>query len=126
MSQDRFNLRSLYLYAVCLVTLLISIFSLTQMVRHGAELVYPDPYSVSSPVQVAGPGKEVPSEVEQKRAAESSRRWSILGLVSSASTLLVAAPVYVYHWRRVQRDRDSASRSGAETASNTPNPESIA
>lgn len=113
---DRFNLRSLYLYAVCLVTLLISLFSLTQMVRHAVELAYPDPYSYSVPVPDEALGDSDKNDAaaarqksEEERGRAASRRWAILGLVSSGTTLAVAAPVYLYHWRRVQRDRREVS-----------------
>ncbi len=42
-TQDRWGVRSLYLYLVCLVTLVMAIFAAVQMVRSGVELLYPAP-----------------------------------------------------------------------------------
>lgn len=101
-AQDRWGVRSLYLYLVCLVTLVMAIFAAVQMVRSGVELLYPAPgyYDV-------GPGDRLDAAEERRRreaARASERRQAILGLVGSGATLAIAGPVYVYHWRRVQQE----------------------
>jgi len=40
---ERFTLRNMYLYLVCLITLVISIFAAVQVVRNVVELAYPSP-----------------------------------------------------------------------------------
>lgn len=104
MHADRFSLRALYLYSVCLITLLINIFAITGTVRAGVELVWPDPYQQ---VEVADPvsGELVTNRIDQALAEESRHRWAVLNLLGSVSLLAIAAPTYLYHWRRVQRDR---------------------
>ena len=110
MSQERLSLRNLYLYLVCLITLVISIFAAVNLVRSTVELLYPDPgyYGYVEPVKVEGengPGITRAEERRQREAAQdSARRSAVLGLVGSATTLLIAGPVYVYHWRRVQME----------------------
>jgi len=106
MTTNRFNLRSLYLYAVCLATLLISLFSLTQLVRGTVELLYPDPYAVAiEPTVIDGEDKNVATrKAEEERGRAASRRWAILSLASAGTTLLIAAPTYRYHWRLAQAD----------------------
>lgn len=104
---EGFTLRNLYLYLVCLVTLIISIFAAVSLVRSAVELVYPDPgYVVSEPFVEGGPRKS--SEAERRRQEEaarvSQRRQAVLGLVGASTTLLIAGPLYVYHWRRVQKE----------------------
>ena len=42
-AQDRLTLRNVYLYLVCLITLVVSIFAAVQLVRSVVGLVYPDP-----------------------------------------------------------------------------------
>lgn len=42
-AQDRTNLRSGYLYLVCLITLVMVIFAAVNGVRNVVELAYPDP-----------------------------------------------------------------------------------
>jgi hypothetical protein len=106
---DRFTLRNLYLYVVCLVTLLIAIFAAVNLVRSTVELVYPDPLQYG-PV---APGEEIdPAErVRQEQAVEDSqRRNAVLGLVGSGTFLLIAVPTYAYHWRRIQYERPPRRR----------------
>lgn len=112
--QDRLTLRNLYLYLVCLVTLIISIFAAVNLVRGAVELLYPDPgyYGFD-----AGKEPGLSAEEQQRReqaARDSQRRQAVLGLVGSGTLLLIAGPVYVYHWRRVQTERPSKSPQPAE------------
>lgn len=105
---ERFSLRSLYLYAVCFATLLITIFAGVNLVRNAVEVVYPDPMRYpASPPAVPGGGEVDPEVVErQERAArESQRRDAVLGLVTSGTLLVIAVPTYIYHWRRIQAER---------------------
>jgi hypothetical protein len=109
---DRFTLRNLYLYVVCLVTLLIAIFAAVNLVRSTVELVYPDPF-LYGPV---APGEDIdPAErVRQEQAVEDSqRRNAVLGLVGSGTFLLIAVPTYAYHWRRIQYERPPRRRPEA-------------
>ena len=107
---DRFTLRNLYLYVVCLVTLLIAIFAAVNLVRSTVELVYPDPFRFDLPV---APGEEIdPAERERQEQAieDSQRRDAVLGLVGSGTFLLIAVPTYAYHWRRIQYERPPRRR----------------
>lgn len=103
--QERLSLRSLYLYLVCLVTLVISIFASVSVVRAAVGLAYPEPAYYAVPL-VKEPGV---SEEEQRRAVQAARdaqrRQGVLDLVGSGTLLLLAGPLYVYHWRRVQAER---------------------
>lgn len=104
MAEPHWNPRNLYLYLVCLVTLVISIFAAVNLVRSAVELAYPDPgVRVLEP---AGNGTP-PEEAERQRqvATDSQRRFAVLGLVGSGTTLLITGPLYVYHWRRIERER---------------------
>ena len=104
---DRRSLRELYLYLVCLVTLVISLFAAVRLVGSAVELAYPDPQARSW--YDAGPSGNDLEAAERERQEElsrqSQRRSAILSLVSAGTTLLVAGPVYGYHWRRVQSER---------------------
>jgi hypothetical protein len=105
---SRWSLRNIYLYLVCLITLIMLIVSAVNVVRSVVELVYPDP--AASLERLPAPevaGEEVDEEYleEQRQAqADSSRRWSILSLVTSATMILVAGPLYLYHWRKIEAD----------------------
>lgn len=104
---ERFSLRSLYLYTVCLATLLISIFSVSSAVRSSVDLAYPDPY-MEMPVPV---GDDLTADEIELRERDlelsrrAQRRYAVLDLIRSTTLVLVAAPAYFYHWRRAQRDR---------------------
>jgi uncharacterized membrane protein len=114
--QERLTLRNMYLYLVCLITLIISIFAAVNLVRSTTELLYPDPgYYGAEPIIRDADGTTV-SEEERERLAQaardSQRRQAVLGLVTSATTLLIAVPVYVYHWRRIQTELPVRATSG--------------
>jgi hypothetical protein len=103
--QERLTLRNLYLYLVCLITLVISIFAAVSLVRSTVELLYPDPGYYG----YKGPGAEPGISVEDQRrqeevARDSQRRQTVLNLVGSGTMLLIAGPLYAYHWRRVQTE----------------------
>lgn len=110
---DRASLRSVYLYLICLVTLVISIFAAVSVVRNAVELAYPDPgyhgyYEPAySPDGKAEPLDEQERERREQRAEQSQRRSAVVGLVGSSAMLLIAGPVYLYHWRRVQAEQTS-------------------
>jgi hypothetical protein len=103
-TRDRFLLRNIYLYLVCLISLVITIFAAVNLVSAIVQLVYPDPgYYLYAPAHESGVD---PAEQAAREAAalESANRQAVLSLVSAGTMLLIAVPVYLYHWRRVQRE----------------------
>ena len=119
--QDRLTLRNVYLYLVCLITLVVSIFAAVQLVRSTVALAYPDPgyygYYPDPAAPGGGPGK-AELDRQEELARDSQRRQAVLELVGSATTLLIAGPLYVYHWRRVQAELPA--RTGPDTAGPAP------
>lgn len=119
---DRVTVRNLYLYLVCLVTLVVSLFAAVQLVRSTVGLLYPDPagyYGYEPYYAPPIPGEEspgAPSEADRERqeelARDSARRQSVLDVVGSGTTLLIAGPLYVYHWRRVQSELPRSAQPG--------------
>lgn len=107
MAQDRWSLRNIYLYLVCLITLIMVIVGSVGLVRGVVELVYPDPY-VSGYMErpIEGKGEDGMSDEEwerqQKLGADSSRRYAILSLVGNGALVLIAGPLYFYHWRKIE------------------------
>lgn len=104
-AQERLTLRNLYLYLVCLFTLVISIFAAVNLVRGTVELLYPDPgyYGYESIARDSAITEEE-ARRQEEAARDSQRRQSVLGLVGAGTTLLFAGPIYLYHWRRVQKE----------------------
>ena len=114
---DRLTLRNLYLYLVCLITLVIAVFAAVSLVRNAVALAYPDPgyygYYGEFP-EGEGPSEEEIARQEEA-ARDSQRRNDVLQLVGAATTLLIAGPLYVYHWRRVQSDLPSRAATEEPT-----------
>jgi len=101
---DRLNLRNAYLYLVCLITLVVSLFAAVQLVRSAVGIVYPDPGYYGYYPEPGVAVDEADVDRQQELAEDSQRRQEVLELVGSATTLLIAGPLYVYHWRRVQSE----------------------
>ncbi len=109
MSADRFTLRNLYLYVVCLITLVITIFAGVFLVRNVVALVYPEPKAYYFPDDM----RPEQRERQEKLLEESERRGTILSLVTNGTLLLISVPTYVYHWRQVQSARPGRRRTDA-------------
>lgn len=116
--QERWTLRNLYLYLVCLITLVISIFAAVGLVRGAVELLYPDPGYFGFEVPRDGEVSEEEQRRQEELARDSQRRQAVLGLVGSGTTLVIAGPLYLYHWRRVQSELSLRGQqpAGSETA----------
>ncbi len=119
---DRVTVRNLYLYLVCLVTLVVSLFAAVQLVRNSVGLLYPDPggwYGYYAPLEdPAGGLSEEERQRQEELSRDSQRRQSVLDVVGAGATLLIAGPLYVYHWRRVQAElpaRGQADPAGVGT-----------
>ncbi|HVE74183.1 MAG TPA: hypothetical protein VNA30_03710 [Mycobacteriales bacterium] len=113
--------RSLYLYVVCLVALVMSIFAAVGVARSVVELLYPEPgssypiYAPEGPALAPGSSQPAPRrpsqeeiEREEERQRDFQRRQGVLGLVGNGTMLLIAGPAYLYHWRRVREETAAA------------------
>jgi hypothetical protein len=120
MAQDRWSLRNIYLYLVCLITLIMVIVGTVGVVRGVVELAYPDPYAGGfgeRPVDAKGEPaiSEEEWELQQNLARESSRRYAILQLVGNGALVLIAGPLYVYHWRKIEVEHAEKPQSTPAT-----------
>jgi hypothetical protein len=93
--------RSLYLYAVSLITLLVCLFTVINLINRGLDFFVPDqgyvdPYAVQN-------GSKVDPEIIKQANIDQNRRNAIRGMTSSIVTLLVTVPVYLYHWKMVRK-----------------------
>ncbi len=105
MAKDRWSLRNIYLYLVCLITLIMVIFSVVNVVRATVELVYPDPgYFYEIPIEKGGTSELTQEQIDRQneQQRQQSQRQAILSLVGGAALLIVAGPLYVYHWRKIE------------------------
>jgi len=112
MAKDRWSLRNIYMYLVCLITLIMVIVAAVGVVRSAVELAYPDPYSygITSPVDEKGQATmtEEQLQAEQDAQARSAQRYAVLNLVGNVAMLLIAGPLYIYHWRKIETEHIEA------------------
>ena len=93
--------RSLYLYAISLITLLICIFTVINLINQGLNLIVPDAGYVDPYASQNDP--KIDPEVIKQANIDQNQRNAIRGITSSLVTLLVTVPVYLYHWRMVRK-----------------------
>ena len=93
--------RSLYLYAVSLITLLVCLFTVITLINRGLDLVVPDTGYVDPYAAQNNP--KIDPEVIKQANIDQNRRNAIRGITSSLVTLLVTIPVYLYHWKMVRK-----------------------
>jgi hypothetical protein len=99
LQQPRIDWRSLYLYAVCLITLMVCLFSLVSLIRSGINVAYPDPPYLD----VYNPAPKVDSAVVAAQIEDQNRRQAVKSMVDAFTTLIIAGPLYLYHWRLVRK-----------------------
>jgi hypothetical protein len=97
--QPKIDWRSLYLYAVCLITLMVCLFSLVSLIRSGINVAYPDPAYVD-PYATA---PKVDSAVIAAQLKDQNQRQAVKSMVDAFTTLIIAGPLYLYHWRLVRK-----------------------
>ncbi|MHB0877193.1 MAG: hypothetical protein ACYC5O_14240 [Anaerolineae bacterium] len=105
--KNTWSLRNVYLYVVCLITLVMVIFASVSFVRAVVGLIYPDPgYYNLMPRSIDGTSDYDPADLEraQQNQRDQSMRQVVLSLVGNGAMLLLAGPLYVYHWRKIERE----------------------
>ena len=101
--EDRIDWYSLYIYAVCLVTLLTCLFSLVSVVRGIVDALWPDP-GYFDPYSVPKDSALSPDQIKEN-LTENNHRQALKGIVNSLTTLSIAGPIYLMHWRLAKRSR---------------------
>jgi len=97
--QPKIDWRSLYLYAVCLITLMVCLFSLVSLIRSGVNVAYPDPAYVD-PYATA---PKVNSAVVAAQLKDQNQRQAVKSMIDALTTLIIAGPLYLYHWRLARK-----------------------
>ena len=102
-SVDKFDWHSLYVYAICLITVLICLFALVGLVRSVVDAVWPDPgyfdpYSVPKDSTLS-------AEQIRKNLTDQNQRQAMKSIVNSLTTLMIAGPIYFYHWKLARKNR---------------------
>jgi hypothetical protein len=91
--------RSLYLYAVCLITLLVVLFSTVALINAIMNAVFPDPAFVD----VYANPESAPSADLLAQQEENNQIRAIKNIFSTFTTIAIAAPLYLYHWRQTKK-----------------------
>jgi hypothetical protein len=118
----RFSASQLYFYLVCFIMLITVIVGLTNLVRAGIEVFLPvsgegifykdiprpAPFNENFSYQNSKlPSSLIEREIEaqqtyqQAQQKTNSLRQAIQQLFRGLSQVLIAFPVYLYHWRRI-------------------------
>lgn len=117
------DIRRTYYYLVCFATLLMMIIGSVQVVQSTLDLVMPEEYYRPTPMEMyqrhERPGVEQSeppfsreelqemSEEEAERMERQARRRALRSLLGNLALVLIAAPVYMYHWKKVRADEQN-------------------
>ena len=97
--QPKIDWRSLYLYAVCLITLMVCLFSLVSLIRSGVNIAYPDPAYIDP--YAAEP--KVNSAAVAAQLKDQNQRQAVKSMIDALTTLIIAGPLYLDHWRLARK-----------------------
>ncbi len=91
--------RSLYLYAVCLITLLVVLFSTVALINAIMNAVFPDP----AYVDIYAKPENAPTAKLLAQQEENNQIRAIKDIFSTITTIAIATPLYLYHWRQTKK-----------------------
>jgi hypothetical protein len=92
--------RSLYLYSVCLITLLIILFSTISILNGVVNLAFPDPAYIDP--YASKENLPNPSLLAQQEENEQLR--TLKRILTAVITIAITAPIYLYHWRSAKKN----------------------
>ena len=96
---ERIDWRSLYLYAVCLITLLVILFSTVSLINAIMNSIFPDPVYID----VNANPENAPSPALLDQHERNNQIQAIKSIFTSFTTIAVALPLYIYHWRQTKK-----------------------
>jgi hypothetical protein len=96
---DRVDWRSLYVYAVCLITLLVTLFATVSLINAIMNAVFPDP----GYIDIYAKPENAPSAALLAQQEENNQVQALKRIFSSFTTIAIAAPLYLYHWRTARK-----------------------
>ena len=125
MTKRDWSIRTVYLYLVSFVTLIMIILGTVNVIRAAVTFFYPQPnwygpldarlrylnelnqYKDMNPKiteKITETTIEEQLQFEQQRQEKQQRYDRARQLAQALSLLLVATPIYLYHWRQIQRE----------------------
>ena len=103
------NLRLLYLYLFSFVGLLIVVIGSIQMVNLGLKMTIfkdADKYMTYPQMDPNGKALETDAQLQERQDKDLSNQRQ-RDFANSISMIVVGAPLYLYHWRMIQREGKS-------------------
>lgn len=111
------DIRRIYLYLVSFATLMMMVFGTVQFLQGIVNIIYPNPepgpiisdtkfrYSEAVKNNPEITEDEVKKQIaeEQAQAVRSQRYYETRSMINNLLLFLVALPVYLYHWRKIQK-----------------------
>ncbi len=105
----KWDIRRIYLYLVSFATLMMMIFGTVQFLQGVINVAYPHPGPSPSEIKMRmGPDgqpklteAEIKKQMEEERASQ--RYYERRSMINNLVLFLVALPVYLYHWRKIQK-----------------------
>lgn len=91
--------RTLYLYAVCLVTLLVVLFSTVAMINAIFDAIFPNPAYIDPYLKA----ENAPSPELLQQQEDNNQRQAIKNIFTTFTTMAISTPVYLYHWRQARK-----------------------
>lgn len=106
------SLRNIYLYLVCFVTLMMMIFGTVSIIGGIVDIVFPTyysyyPLSFEGRDSISENDKKIMEE-NMKREEENRKRENKKNLIKSIGSVFVALPIFVYHWRRIEHEKNQS------------------
>lgn len=109
MDNKIFNLRNLYLYLVCLITLMIFIFSCIITVNNVMEVVLDESEYINPSIDVKDDIDGISNtKYEEYKKLENKRRKArnIKSLASSIASMIISGGFWLYHWMKIEGNKD--------------------
>ena len=125
------NIKNLYFYLVCLVTLFLFVGGTISAANSAMQLILPDKPNVPLTQvyyrEYREPGAEAVfdppdlAELEEMRAEQEReyrhyQGWTRRSLLNSVALMIIAAPFYLYHWKQVKPGTVKAGKGGNDNA----------
>ena len=96
--------RSLYLYAVCFVCVVVVIVTTMSVVGNIMSLVYPSPPYIDP---YSAPPAEIDRELLEEQNRQSEHHSGVVGLVSNLTAYLLVGPLFGVHWKLANKPKAS-------------------
>ncbi|MBE5822010.1 MAG: hypothetical protein E7311_05445 [Clostridiales bacterium] len=127
-------IRTIYLYLVCLISLFMIVGGLISAISEIAEIVFPSNYYSTAYDEYTDKeyfsdnynltdeqfDKYMQAQKEERNAEyelEMQRRKNnnIKGVINSLSFVIVGLPIYIYNWRKIEKEKDIAITNNTES-----------